>query len=363
MKILYIVPNEVKGNGVIEVASLIGKNLVENHNCKIDVLNTKKNNDEYKKKMHDLGLGYFSLDSKDFDIKNYNLIHFHGLYTLRLIPFFLKVIRHKIPYIISFHGNLMKQALKKSKYKKKIALMFYLKYFINHASLLHALTIEEKKAIAFITENKVEVIPNGIEIDNEIKVKNPLNPKILFLGRIDVRHKGLDIIIKMICKYHKELHSMNITFDFVGGFSSKFDSNYFGSEFIKQPVLGEICHLHGPKYGVEKKKFLENASIFLHMSRYEGMPIAVLEAMSFGIPVIVTKETNMADIVNESRSGKVVNFDEDELFIALKNYIEQPINKEILLVQNREYLSKNLRWEKISKDSYEMYKKVLGISR
>ena len=58
-----------------------------------------------------------------------------------------------------------------------------------------------------------------------------------------------------------------------------------------------------------KKKYyeLQKFDILIQPSRSEGMPSTVLEALSMGVPVAATKETNILDILEKSNSGWEIN--------------------------------------------------------
>ena len=54
-----------------------------------------------------------------------------------------------------------------------------------------------------------------------------------------------------------------------------------------------------PKYGEDKYRCFLACDVFVHTSRFEGMPMSVLEAMALGRPCLVTPGTNVADVVCE----------------------------------------------------------------
>lgn len=65
--------------------------------------------------------------------------------------------------------------------------------------------------------------------------------------------------------------------------------------------------MSGPFYDKKKYKELSKFDILIQPSRSEGMPNTVLEAMSMGVPVAATKETNILNIIKKCNSGWEIN--------------------------------------------------------
>ena len=56
-------------------------------------------------------------------------------------------------------------------------------------------------------------------------------------------------------------------------------------------------------------KYLNNADVYCCSSFVEGLPIAVLEAMACGLPIITTSAGGVVDIVENNKNGYVVDSD------------------------------------------------------
>jgi glycosyltransferase involved in cell wall biosynthesis len=63
----------------------------------------------------------------------------------------------------------------------------------------------------------------------------------------------------------------------------------------------------GAMSGAEKLKIIANFDAFIHSSRWEGLPMACLEAASLGKPLVVSRGTNMAEYVEQSGAGVVLD--------------------------------------------------------
>ncbi|MGH2110165.1 glycosyltransferase [Aerococcus urinaeequi] len=59
----------------------------------------------------------------------------------------------------------------------------------------------------------------------------------------------------------------------------------------------------GPQYKEDKEEILRNSNIMILTSRSEGFPMSVLEALAFGNPCIVTRGTNVMDLIENNQLG------------------------------------------------------------
>jgi len=59
--------------------------------------------------------------------------------------------------------------------------------------------------------------------------------------------------------------------------------------------------------GTAKLKVISNFDAFIHSSRWEGLPMACLEAASLGRPLVISRGTNLAEYVEKSGAGLVLD--------------------------------------------------------
>ena len=109
--------------------------------------------------------------------------------------------KNKIPYIISPHGCFTKIALQKKKLKKHIAINTIFKKFLNNSIATQFLCENEKTNSLKL--NDALVIPNGIVMTEKYRTVKEIK-KIVFIGRKDVRHKGIDFLplLRSDFQYH-----------------------------------------------------------------------------------------------------------------------------------------------------------------
>lgn len=74
---------------------------------------------------------------------------------------------------------------------------------------------------------------------------------------------------------------------------------------IDELGLSDVVTLHGVKTGAEKDCLIKNCDIFAHVSRWDGIPTAALEAAGLGVPLLISPQTNLGDSVKKYAAGYV----------------------------------------------------------
>lgn len=95
--------------------------------------------------------------------------------------------------------------------------------------------------------------------------------------------------------------------------------------FIKDNNLDEMVKFVGWVSGDAKSKILSTTDILILPSYYEGLPISVLEAMSYAMPVITTPVGGIPEVVTDGVEGTLFTpGDKASLTQAIDKYIENP---------------------------------------
>lgn len=225
--------------------------------------------------------------------------HFHGAY---IIEFFvcatiLKIFGYK--WFVTPHGAYSRNTLLKNNLLKKMYIKTLDCIYIKKSQKIQALAPKEREDILDCFPNiEVEVIPNGVNIPGVItKVRGGIEDKyFVFCGRLH-RQKGLDYLLDGYLSYISSGGHMKLYIIGDG------EERSFVSDFIENNYLQNKVIMLGALFNEDKNKVIASASAFVAPSRFEGFPIALLEAFSLNIPAVVSKETNFGDIVTENNLG------------------------------------------------------------
>jgi glycosyltransferase involved in cell wall biosynthesis len=150
-----------------------------------------------------------------------------------------------------------------------------------------------------IPEDRIENIPNGIEVTADFKKNySSRNRKVIFVGNLSQQPaKGIDILFKawrMVIAAHPDA-SLSIIGD---GPLKQYE------DFLSAHQLNKTVTLLGKRSDV--KVLLMDADIFVLPSRREGMPNALMEAMLLGLPCIATDISGSQDLIKHEVNGLIV---------------------------------------------------------
>lgn len=286
-----------------------------------------------------------------------DLIVFHEVYR----PAFLKLYRQAkmmgIPYVIIPHGCMTRVAQKKKWWKKIPANFFLFNAFINGAAAIQYLSAQERMNSCRNCGGFVG--SNGVFMPAKKKsIFHPEALKIVYIGRMEVQIKGLDLMLQAVKLIDKELQARMVRICLYG---PECENSYVElSQAIRQYLIEELVELHDVIGGKEKENELLTAALFMQTSRSEGMSMGILEALSYGLPCLVTRGTNLGEIIEEYDAGWVAETDArsvaDTLLKALdeRDRWAEKSNNAVKLIEE------NYQWSKVAEATLEEYKKLLN---
>lgn len=162
----------------------------------------------------------------------------------------------------------------------------------------------------------VRVIPNFLDvkfIQNNISVN--LNKKknfITFMGRL-VEEKGIGTLIRCMPKIISQVENAHL--NIIGPLSGERVADYPQSPYVrelkreaKRLKLTKQVHFKGARFGLDKYKMLAKSDIFVSpTTALEVFPIANIEALACGVPVIATSWPGNKELIREGKNGFLVS--------------------------------------------------------
>ena len=353
MKILHIAyfGRSGKLNGIYEAVTCLA-------NAQIKLNNDVKIAITTKQSVVDEQFIYYTPTTKEFktllDSYKPDIVVFNSLYEIQQITFSHLLRKRNIPYVLVFHGGASRDNAKKGWLKKKIANLLLFNWFIHKAKAVVYLSENEYKKSVFKRINKnYTILPNGVNVPNDIIPNRVVQKKmnITFLSRIDYYGKGIDVLLEAVKKLQCEGWEDKIEFNFYG---NKYDDTY---KLLLE--YGDFVKYHGFVTGNEKAEVLKKASMNILPSRSEGMPMTILEALSYGCPCMVTPMTNMAELIKENHCGWVIDLTAESIVQTIKNaYNELSVNPNKYVEQCRKTAEK-YSWDNVAEESIMFYQKLI----
>lgn len=218
--------------------------------------------------------------------------------------FYRKYLIHKlckkydVPDVIHLHGSEFQKWYNESnsRTKKKI------RNLLAESSAFIVLGDKWNKAVKEIEPaTRTVVVSNAVHIPDYTTNWNGDTFQILFLGVL-IKRKGVADLIQAISLLKKEGWLNNIKFIIAGSGSEEESLKQQASELKVEPWI----EFAGWTDGKAKERYLKESQALVLPSYNEGLPIAVLEAISYGLPVIATAVGDMAAAVREGENGFLI---------------------------------------------------------
>ena len=334
-----VVPQHIKAQQTIENIAIIN---ITN----IDVAGAEQQF-EYKKP--------FDIATLSEPFCHPDLVVFHEIYRFDYIAISKHLRKKKIPYIIIPHGSLTKEAQRKKRLKKIAGNFVFFNAFINGAAAIQYLSEKEMANSPF---GKVKFVgTNGIPIPNNKKESfSEGKVRFLYIGRMDMYHKGLDLMLEAAEKNISFMRENNAEIFMFGPETQGMREQV--NQRIEEKKLFNLVSLQDAVTGDEKQEQLLNSDIFVQTSRFEGIPMGILEALSYGLPCVVTEGTNVGEIVKKYDAGWVAQTNADSISDTIKQaIIEQDLWRE-KSVNAVKLIEDNFMWDKVAADALLHYRKI-----
>jgi len=246
------------------------------------------------------------------------VVHFHGSWIIDF-AILAKVLRkRKITYVTTPHGGYNRIAMNKSKLKKRLYFQLFERGFVNNARKVHSIGVSEEEGLKRITQvANSYCTPYGFDLDsfavNDDKEKGFV---YCYMGRLDSYTKGLDLLIDAFSVIHQQSPEAQL---WLIGNGPSMDS--LKQEVKAKGLLSAVKFL-GAQFGQAKFDLMSKSHVFMHPSRNEGLPSAILEAAAINLPTIATEATNVGGFIRKFDGGWTVkNNSVLELTLAMKSAI------------------------------------------
>lgn len=254
--------------------------------------------------------------------KTIKIVHLHGaakgsfyrMYIIFIITKFIfgkKVIYHLHGSEFQEFYNESNKLVKKSvqhlmkKSDAVICLSLYWYQYLNSH-----FTIQKLRILNNPVQPHPETIHRGIKKDSRLK--------LLFLGIIGKR-KGLFDLLDVILKYREDLEDkLTLT---IGGNGDSIKLK----KFIKENSLERCIKYEGWVNDEQKHKLLSICDVLILPSYNEGLPISILEAMSYGLAIITSNVGGIPEVVKDDENGYLIApGDTAQLKLYLEALIKDP---------------------------------------
>ncbi len=260
---------------------------------------------------------------------------------IRDTPFMRAALKNGNRMVIHIHGGI---------YLTSESIPFPFRQMLNYVFSWHVpfITLSETEAETLrkrFHAKHVVSLPNCIDLKDaqtfQRKYKDASTPLTLgYLGRI-AKTKGMDYLLQACCLL-KELHipfSLKIAGaeEVEGQYLPQF-SRTFGNQFV---YSGKVS-------GDDKKSFLQSLDVLAMPTFFEGLPMSLLECMSYGVVPVVTPVGSIPTIVTDRQNGMLIKVKDTQSIVDAITYLHTHRDK----LEQMSKSSRNYIYEHFSPDSY-----------
>ncbi len=198
---------------------------------------------------------------------------------------------------------------------------------------------------------KAVIIPNGISLRSRPVIPNSMNrpPRLIFVGRLN-QQKNLLFLPPVLAK----IRDLEWEFDIVGDGTERKGLEKAFAEF----GLSSRVHFHGwvDRNAVEQK--LTEAEIFILPSLVEGLSVAVLEALKYGLLLIGSDIPSLRDCVVQNVNGCLIPLNSPDLWIKQLAAILTDRERSLAMRQRSWEMASEFDLEHVTDRYEELYEEV-----
>lgn len=284
-----------------------------------------------------------------------DLIHTHN-YKSDLMGV-LASLKTKIPVVCTNHGWIHSGFLLNA-YESMDA--FFMKFFMRKIfAVSKGMQVEIIKKR--VPSSKIQFIPNGIFIEDAISHVNQkkefgIDPSVLVfgvIGRLSIE-KGHKFLFEALSRLRPSPEKIQFLIVGEGPLRCTLE------RFVSDLNISSFVQFTG--YQKDITRVFNSIDILVQPSLKEGLPISLLEAMSFAKPIIATHVGDVSDLIHDKSTGILIPpGSSEEIYNAMRLLIEDPMLREQLGQNAREYVKLNYSLEKMVQAYAEQYRQILTV--
>ncbi|TPV35972.1 glycosyltransferase family 4 protein [Paucihalobacter ruber] len=253
-----------------------------------------------------------------------DVVFFHELFTC--YKYLKKRKNNKAKVVLVVHNDGDTYKMLRTEYKTLEKSIFY-KYLLK----IEQYVLENIDMLGFSADypcrnfmeihpefdkNKIFYVYNGLSVSplkKNLATNNSDVYEICCVGTV-MERKGQRFIVEALHKMNVSSSIPNVHFSIVGGGPLKNELETLAAQY----GVSKYITFHGSTSQVNK--YLENSDLFILPSITEGFPIAILEAMRLGLPIVSTNVAGIPEMINDGQTGIIIEPSVEGVFGFLSSF-------------------------------------------
>lgn len=243
----------------------------------------------------------------------FDAAHVHLARDLVLLPLTVAMMRLKLPFVLQPHGMILPGAHPLAPLTDRSIV----RKLLRHAHEVFYLTADERDALDEIAggEARLTPLPNGVPL-YEAATHSRSVPEVLYLARLHPRKRPVDFVTAAL---ELNAHGISADYTLIGPDEGE------GRRVQQAAAQADNISWAGPIASGAGPARMRRSSIYVLPSvSPEPYPMAVLEAMSVGLPVVVTDQCGLAPVVRKYNCGIVIEPGAPSIARAVHDLLSAP---------------------------------------
>jgi poly(glycerol-phosphate) alpha-glucosyltransferase len=254
-------------------------------------------------------------------------------------------------------------AIKNSRWKKVPAGWLYQNSHLRSAACIRALGVSEVQSIRdYGLSNPICILPNGIDLRDILPVDNHADRELktlLYLGRIHPK-KGLQNLLPAWKLLQGRNRQAAKRWELaIAGWDQSGHGDRLRVLARDLGLSGSVRFL-GPRFGPDKAAAYNSAEAFILPSFSEGLPMTVLEAWAYALPVIMTPYCNLPEGF-ENGAGIKIDPEITSIVHSLETLVSMSdVERQAMGSKGRKLVEERFSWPRIGEEMRLVYEWTLG---
>jgi glycosyltransferase involved in cell wall biosynthesis len=296
-------------------------------------------------------------------VAEFDVVHTHSVFLWPSWAAARDARASNVPYVTSPRGMLVPELIRrKSRWAKSAWIALIERRNLRYAAAIHATSAIEAHDLRRFgwALPEIAIIPNGVDgpvetvdtsLSDDIGKAISAGPFVLSLGRI-VWKKGLDRLIAA-------LSMMPAGRLIVVGDDAEGHATVLLDQAAREGVADRVTIIARHVEGRDKEALFAAASAFAMPSMSENFGMAAMEALRRGVPVVVTREVGMAEIVRASGGGVVVEGNPSTIAHGLTTLLADPPTARRMGAAGQIYVTVHYGWPAVAEQMEKLYRSIV----
>jgi len=287
-------------------------------------------------------------------VRGHDLLHIHA------VDFFVDFLAwsqsfHKHPIVLSTHGGIFHTRW--LTWLKSIYFRSITRLSLSHVAAVLCVSNQDYRLFSeIVPKDKLHRVGNGVALEPYLRLQKKITPGLIVgIGRV-AENKGIDrllLALAQIQEAYPQAHLIWVGPDEVGRVESYL-------RLCAELGISRKVQFTGRIDEAELRAILARAHVFVSASLYEGFGLSTIESMGSGTIPVATKVGVHSQIIEDERSGFLVNGTPDAIAQGLRKVFDLDATTLADMGRRARSVSAGYSWKEVVRSYVRIYESVLA---